>query len=285
MKALSFGEILWDVYPDERFIGGAPLNFAAHLARHGEEVHMLSAVGDDALGAETLAAVRALGVGTNQIAVVPDKPTGRCLVSLEKGTPVYDLAADTAYDHIPVAAVTEPMDLLYFGTLALRSDRNRQTLKTLLAENAFGEVLVDVNIRPPFYSAETLAFCMENATVLKVSAEELPVVLKLLGMEHDPEPAAVLAALARRYPKLKILLLTCGAEGAYGYDCAAGRVYFTPAHKVTEVSAVGAGDSFCAAFISRYLGGQNMADCLVCAAKVAAFVVSQPEAVPMYNAL
>ena len=61
MKVLSFGEILWDVYPDEKYLGGAPLNFAAHLAKHGEDVAMLSAVGKDELGEEAKELVEAHG--------------------------------------------------------------------------------------------------------------------------------------------------------------------------------------------------------------------------------
>ena len=51
-KLLAFGEILWDVYPDEKFLGGASLNFAAHFVKFGHEAEMLSALGADALGEE-----------------------------------------------------------------------------------------------------------------------------------------------------------------------------------------------------------------------------------------
>ena len=205
VKALSFGEILWDIYPDERFIGGAPLNFAAHLARHGGDISMLSAVGNDPWGAETLVAVRRLGIGGKYLAVSAGKQTGRCLVTLsEDGTPSYDLLQDVAYDYIRCDGLAESFDLLYFGTLALRSGYNLHTLERLLAENAFGEIFVDVNIRLPFCSAEVLSFCVENATVLKVSTEELPTVLELLGMALEDDPPALMSALAQRFPKLKL---------------------------------------------------------------------------------
>ena len=47
---LSFGEILWDVFEEEKHIGGAPLNFAAHFSKQGGKAYMLSAVGKDELG-------------------------------------------------------------------------------------------------------------------------------------------------------------------------------------------------------------------------------------------
>ena len=49
-SALCFGEILFDVFGDDRCIGGAPFNFAAHFAQLGGEAVMVSAVGDDELG-------------------------------------------------------------------------------------------------------------------------------------------------------------------------------------------------------------------------------------------
>ena len=47
---LSFGEVLWDLFPDSRVIGGAPFNFAAHRSKLGAEVSFVSAVGQDELG-------------------------------------------------------------------------------------------------------------------------------------------------------------------------------------------------------------------------------------------
>ena len=75
MKLISFGEVLWDIYPDGKCIGGAPFNFAAHAARLGEEAYLLSAVGKDALGEETLAAVRAAGARAAEKFGTPGKVT------------------------------------------------------------------------------------------------------------------------------------------------------------------------------------------------------------------
>ena len=284
MKALSFGEILWDVYPDERFIGGAPLNFAAHLARHGAEVCMLSAVGDDALGEETREAVRALGVGEQYISVAEGKPTGRCLVTLdEAGAPSYNLLHNVAYDYISLENVAEDFDLFYFGSLALRSEHNRRTVKNLLDTKTFGEVVVDVNVRPPFYSGETIRFCVENATILKISAEELPVVLDVLGIEQKGENADIGATIACSCDKLKLMLLTCGEKGAMAYDCVANQTFRCQGKKVTVASTVGAGDSFLAAFAYHYLRKKDIAACLDYATKLAAYVVTKPEAVPEYE--
>ena len=76
MKVLSFGEILWDVYPDKKFLGGAPLNFAAHLAKHGEDAYMVSALGADELGAEALRQLERWNVRADYVAQSAQKDTG-----------------------------------------------------------------------------------------------------------------------------------------------------------------------------------------------------------------
>ena len=101
MRVLVFGEVLWDVFPDQKAIGGAPLNFAAHLLKLGCNARIVSAVGDDELGQETLATIRQLGLDTSYVSVIP-RPTGVARVTLdEHGAPSYELVRDVAYDFIP----------------------------------------------------------------------------------------------------------------------------------------------------------------------------------------
>ena len=99
-KILVFGELLYDRFGEKAEIGGAPFNFAAHMASLGERVDFVSAVGDDELGGAALEELEKKKVGTAYTAVLP-KPTGFCRVTLLEGTPSYDLAQGVAYDYIP----------------------------------------------------------------------------------------------------------------------------------------------------------------------------------------
>ena len=282
MKVLAFGEILWDVFPDKKHLGGASLNFGAHLAKHGHEVYMLSALGQDDLGAEALKQVQRWNLRQEHIALLADHATGACIVTLdEKGLPSYDLKNDVAYDYIPGEADGD-FDVLYFGTLALRGNHNRAAVKKLLAEKQFAHIFVDVNIRAPYYSKETVAFAAESATILKISDEELGVVAQLLDMEKL-EPAAFAKALAAKYTNLQYVIITLGGDGAYALNCKEGTERTCPCEKVEVVSTVGAGDSFGAAFLHKLFAGENVEDCLRYAGKVAAYVVSQQPAVPDYS--
>lgn len=281
---LAFGEILWDVYPEEKFLGGASLNFAAHFAKFGHKADMLSALGNDALGEEARAKLVEWKLDHRFVPALGEKETGKCLVTLDENSiPSYNLLNDVAYDYISCDEVSRSFDVLYFGTLALRSDYNFASLKALLARQSFGEIFVDVNIRPPFYSEKTVRFAVQNATILKISQEELPTVAALLGSDERTDHVAFAASLARHYPNLKCIIITLGGDGAYALLCKRGESAFCPAEKVSVKSTVGAGDSFGAAFVSEYLSGKSLAACLKTASAVAGFVVSQTAAVPDYD--
>ena len=283
MKVLSFGEILWDVYPDKKFLGGAPLNFAAHLAKHGEDAYMVSALGADELGAEALRQLERWNVHTDYVAQSAQKETGKCLVTLdEQSIPSYDLLQDVAYDRIDGAGITGNFDVLYFGTLALRSEANFKTLKEILQKHQFKEIFVDINIRPPFFNAATVKFAVESASMLKISEEELSAVCAALGITNASYFMAA-KELAQRYDGLRCIIITRGSDGAYVLDCVQKAAYSGDCVEAEVASTVGAGDSFSAAFLSKYMGGCTVRSCLDHALQVAGFVVSQFDAVPDYD--
>lgn len=286
MKILSFGEVLWDVYTDKKFIGGAPLNFAAHLAIHGENVAMLTTVGNDELGSEAAQIIRNFGIDDSYVGVTDNLETGKCLVSLDENqVPSYNLLHNVAYDHIDTSIGTEKFDILYFGTLALRDNYNRKSLRKLIETNKFREIFVDVNIRPPFYDDEIINFAAKNATILKISKEELPIILGGLKLNDAKSVEESIIEISLKFANLKLIILTCGSEGAIVYDCGEEKKYSCAAGKEKPVSTVGAGDSFSAGFLHKFMCGKDIANCLAYATKLADFVVSRYEAVPEYDYL
>ncbi|MBQ7324697.1 MAG: hypothetical protein IJW98_03040 [Clostridia bacterium] len=282
---LVFGEIIWDVYPDKSCIGGAPLNFAAHFVREGGSAALLSAVGKDDLAAPALAFLTKNGVDTRFVSAV-DYPTGRCDVTLsEAGIPSYFVVSDVAYDHIPVdetlpdVAEREGYHVLYFGTLAQRGE-SRRALELLLQKGRFDHIYCDVNLRPGCYDAGSVANCLENATLLKISDEEEPLLRQVAGyLPADASLEDVPAALFAEYWQLEAVVLTRGDQGAtlYRRGCTPLSV---PAAPAKVVSTVGAGDSFSAAWLYHYLGEDDYLTCMEAAAKRAAYVIEHAEAVP-----
>ncbi len=283
MKILSFGEIIWDVYPDKKCIGGAPLNFAAHAAKEGADVFLLSAVGYDELGMDALEIIKKHGVDISLISVKPALPTGKCTVTLsQKGVPSYKIEENTAYDAImlPDASQVNGFDAFAFGSLALRGESNRQAVKALLEQDIAKEIFVDINLRAPFYSKENVLFCLENATILKISDEELQnVALTAFDESYGNEEA--IEKILNEFENIKLLILTCGADGSVAYDTENGDVFKCEPRKVEVVSTVGAGDSYGAAFLVSYLSEKDIPECLKRATDVSAEVVSRAEALPI----
>lgn len=277
---ISFGETVLDVYPAHRTLGGAPLNLAAHAALLGEEVLFLSSVGKDPYGEEALAGIRALGLPTGGIAVHPILPSGCCTVTLSpEGIPRYALAAHSAYDEIPLPdSLPASCRVLAFGTLALRYQKNRETLTRLLRLCQCREVYADLNIRVPYADREAIVFCLLNATTVKMSEEDMAYVSAVLSLPAGEENA--IATLASTYPGIRRILLTRGEAGSRCYDLAEGEVTDCPAVPTVAVSTVGAGDSYGAAFLVAKGRGADTALAMQIAARVSSFVVAHREAIP-----
>ncbi len=275
MKITVFGEILWDIFGDERKIGGAPFNLAAHASKLGADVDFISAVGEDENGREALAECRRLGLDPANVAVI-DKPTGYCMVTLKDGTPDYDLVMDTAYDNIPVPSETKDTDVFCFGTLAQRNGVSRRTLKKLLDLYRGKEIFLDVNIRQHYYTAEILDDSLKAATILKISREEAGV----FGIPGTPEE--ICGELLDRYPGIKLIIMTLDSDGAFIFPRGGSIIYSSkPCCRV--VSTVGAGDSFSAGFIICFMRGEPLDVCIEKAVKLSGFVCEHTGAIPEYD--
>lgn len=289
MKILSFGEIIWDVYPDKRCVGGAPLNFAAHVSLSGQESYLLSAVGDDELGIEAKNVLKRLGVRTDYIRTVTGVETGRCIVTLDnEGVPSYDILPDTAYDNIAPDSTlfTSRFNAIAFGTLALRTQNNKDILCALINSGCYGTVFCDLNLRAPFFDEDTVRWCLEVSDALKLSECELEYVENAIlhsGIEHESKNYSdTLRALSEKYKNLKTLILTCGEDGAYVYTD--GKLYYKEAEKVKVISTVGAGESFGAVYLVNHLYKKSPMECLILATERSARVVECVDAVPMTGA-
>ncbi len=280
MKLASFGEIIWDIYGEERKIGGAPLNICAHASLYGFDSYLISAVGNDELGTEALKTIEGFGINTAYITSHPALPTGRCIVSLsEKGIPRYDISKNVAYDKIEATSALCGFDVLCMGTLALRERYNLNSLSKIIAGGEFSEIYADLNIRPPHYSKESVCFCLGNATILKISDEELPTVLDLLSIGYSSIEAAA-HGISKLYPKIKLIIITLGEKGSFCLDTATDTAYYSEAVKTNVVSTVGAGDSFGAAFLASYFKDRDIERALKIASHISSYVVSSIEAIP-----
>lgn len=275
---VGIGELLWDMLPSGKAIGGAPANFAYHAGRLGEEGWVVSAVGDDALGHEILDVLDEKRL--HSLVSMVDKPTGTVQVSLDAaGVPTYTIVEDVAWDHIPFTPKMQDLasraDAVCFGSLVQRNGSRASMLKFLEAVPASALKIFDINLRQHFYTPEILRKSLEIADVLKINDEEIVTLSEMFGLGSDPREAC--RKLIRQY-SLRFVLLTKGAQGSEVIS--PDEVIPQGVGKVDVVDTVGAGDAFTAAFTVAYLRGDSLADAQKLAGEVTAYVCSHKGAMP-----
>ena len=275
---VGIGEILWDMLPSGKALGGAPANFAYHAGRLGEEGWAVSAVGDDALGREILDLVKSKGL-RNLIAVT-DKPTGTVQVELDdRGVPAYNIMEDVAWDNIPFTPEMEELakraDAVCFGSLVQRMNSRPSVMRFIRAMRPDALKVFDINLRQHYYSCEVLEESLMLADILKINDEEIRIVAGMLGLSDDAVTAC--RELIGNFG-LRLVILTKGPEGSEVIT--ADKVIPQGVDDVEIVDTVGAGDSFTAAFTVAYLRGDSLAEAQRLASATASYVCSRKGAMP-----
>ena len=278
---LGLGEVLWDLLPGGKQLGGAPANFAYHACALGGRGVVASCVGDDDLGREILAKLDALQVDRSAVATDGEHPTGTVSIDVDdQGRPNYTIHEGVAWDFIPAGAdllaTAARADAMYFGSVAQRAPVSRRTIRRCLAA-ARGDCLriYDINLRQSYYSREIVDRTLALSDVLKLNEEELVVVAEMLSISGSQDD--VQAELLRRY-SLRLVVLTRGEGGSVIRS--ADRTSVCPGQKVRVVDTVGAGDAFTAAVAVGLLGGEDLDTVHRHAARVAAFVCTRAGATP-----
>ena len=275
---VGIGEILWDLLPSGKALGGAPANFAYHATRLGEEGWAVSAIGPDALGREIMDIVEEKRL--KSLISITDKPTGTVQVELDaKGVPTYTIMEDVAWDNIPftpeMEALARRADAVCFGSLVQRMASRESVLRFLRTTRPETLKVFDINLRQHYYSREVLEESLKLADILKINDEEIRIVADMFDLGSDD--VAACRALIDRYA-LRLVILTKGADGSEVIT--ADEVIPQPAGETQVVDTVGAGDSFTAAFVVAYLHGKSLSDAQRQASDTAAYVCSRKGAMP-----
>lgn len=278
---VSLGEVLWDLLPSGPQLGGAPANFACHIAALGARTSLVSCVGCDTLGDQVLQRLATRGLDLAHVTRDPDRPTGTVAVELGAGgQPRFEIIENVAWDALAVtdAALCQvaKADAVCFGTLAQRSPASRAVIQRMVAATSPDALRVcDINLRAPFHSPEVIVRSLELANVLKLNETELPALAAQFALAGPAERQ--LEALADRF-NLAVVVLTLGAEGCRLLRD--GKWSAEPGRKVAVKDAVGAGDAFTAALVMGLLRGWPTPQLLAAATDIAAFVCTQSGAMP-----
>jgi pfkB domain protein len=276
---VGLGEILWDIFPERKVLGGAPANFAYHVSQFGFNGYAVSAIGNDLLGKEILKSLEEKEL--NYLIEQTDFPTGIVKVQLDgRGIPTYEITENVAWDNIPFTTRLENLakntTTVCFGSLAQRNEVSRATIHKFLDLMPADSLKVfDINLRLKYFSKDIITTSLNKASALKINDEEIVKIAEIFELQGSDEELC--QQLLDKY-KLKFLILTKGTRGSYVLTPYEKSFLATP--KVTIADTVGAGDSFTAAFVASYLNGRSIAQSHQLAVEVSAYVCQQHGAMP-----
>lgn len=279
-KIVAFGEIVWDMLPSGKQIGGAPLNFAFFAKTPQTQSFIISAIGKDPLGKETMEILSDAGVDLGYVQK-NDLPTSRVLIQIdEQGCPEYEIVEGVAWDAVECTPadveLVKDASVFCWGSLSQRNEVSRNTLMTLLESLPEDCLKVfDINIRQNYYSREIIEKSLLHSDVLKLNEDELPLVAEMLDIRGTE--TEIINAMLERY-SLRYLIYTHGADFSQVH-ASDGQISRIPTPKVEVKDTVGAGDSFTAAFVASILRGGSLAQSHAEAVEVSALVCTKSGAI------
>jgi fructokinase len=279
---VGLGELLWDLLPSGKQLGGAPANFAYITNLLGDRGIPASRIGCDSLGDEALQKLTQLGLSADFVQRDHSHPTGTVNVKIDDaGQPRFEILQPVAWDFLEWSQGWQQLageaDAVCFGSLAQRSICSQSTIRSFL--NAIRPKAIrifDVNLRQKFYSREVLAESMSLATIAKLNHEELPKIMGIFELEHRSEKDS-----ARRLLSMHNLKLVCITRGDSGSLLISAEECSEHAGiKIKVADAIGAGDAFTAAMVHGYLRSTTLDQINEMANRVGAWVASQSGATP-----
>ena len=284
VKITCFGEVLWDVFPTKKMIGGAPLNVANRLQSLGNQVSMVTAIGNDDDGKQILDFIKQTGMESHAVQIHENYQTGSVKVMLnDKGSATYDIEYPRAWDKIELTAINANLvknaDAFVFGSLVARDSTSKNTLYNLIELATFN--IFDLNLRPPYYSKEVLIHLMNKADFIKFNDDELYEVSKMLGSKYLSLEQNL--NFIAETTNTKQICVTKGSHGAVllYHD----KLYYNSGYLIDVVDTVGAGDSFLGSLIHKLLNKAQPQQAIDFACAVGAMVAQREGANPVLSTL
>jgi fructokinase len=279
---IGLGEVLWDLLPSGKVLGGAPANFAYMASVLGDQGIVASRVGNDDLGREASRVMQELGLSTAYLQHDERHETGTATVSIDNaGQPNFAIKNSVAWDFLDWSPQWEELsstaDVVCFGSLAQRSEKSADTIERFLKNTAKNTLRIcDVNLRESFYSQGVLRRCFQYADIVKLNDQELlqvSYIFKLGIGTHE-----MLARRLLHLCDLRLVCITCGSRGSLLVTD--GQIVEHKGFRVTVADAVGAGDAFTACLAHHYLRGHSLQEISESANRFASWVATQRGATP-----
>jgi fructokinase len=280
---VGLGELIWDMFPEGRRLGGAPSNFAYVSRLLGNDAAVASRVGRDALGREAFEKLERAGLATEYLQRDDAHPTGTVGVRIgANGEPRFNVNENSAWDYLEWTPgweqLAERTDAVCFGTLGQRRPEARGTIKSFLGATRDDALrLFDVNLRHSFFTPDMLTRSLRLSTVVKLNAEELSAAGSMLDLNSSGELQTARALL--ELFDLRLVAVTRGAAGSLLVSRDESDEH--PGFRAEQVAdTIGCGDAFAAALAHCLRRGAPLSLCNEIANRVGSWLATHPGATP-----
>lgn len=263
-KIVAFGEVVWDILPNGKVLGGTPSNMVFRCNLFGEEGHLLSRVGDDEHGREAIQRLEKLGISTANVQTDTEFPTGTVNITFdEKNEPVFNVTPDVAFDHIEFSAealkLARQADCLFFGLLPQRFGISKNTLRELINESPNSLKFFDLKLFQHFFNSAVVESLLRASQMVRIKEKEIDFLVQRLGLENgDMEFFG--RQLAEKY-QIDLVLVTRGPQGVFSFHKNEGS-FSDAGYRIEMKDNIGSGMAFSAGFLHYYLHGSSLQDAL-----------------------
>jgi len=263
-KIVAFGEVVWDILPNGKTLGGTPSNMVFRCNSFSEQGFLLSRVGDDELGTEAIEKLKDLGISDDNVQMDTEFPTGTVHITFEDNyDPRYVVTPDVAFDHIEFSAealkLVREADCLFYGLLPQRFGISKNTLRELIKESPDSLHFFDLKLFEHFFNVAVVENLLGSSNIIRIKEKEIPFLCRELGL--NAENLNVFSeGLSQKY-KIDLILITRGQNGVFAFHKKKG-AFYDPGYSIDIVDNIGSGMAFCAGFLHYFLNGKPIQQAL-----------------------
>lgn len=263
-KIVAFGEVVWDILPHDKVLGGTPSNMVFRCNSFGEKGHLLSRVGDDELGNEALARLQELGISIANVQVDSEFPTGTVNITFDnKNEPVFNVTPDVAFDHIEFSTealkLVRNADCLFFGLLPQRFGISKNTIRELIKESPSSLKFFDLKLFQHFFNVSVVENLLFSSHLVRIKEKEIGFLTEKLGLQNGGLEKFG-EQLVNKY-NIDLVLITRGAKGVFAFHKKQG-AFFDSGYLIEMEDNIGSGMAFSAGFLHFFLQKSSLQEAL-----------------------
>jgi fructokinase len=263
-KIVAFGEVVWDILPNGKILGGTPSNMVFRCNSFREQGFLLSRIGDDELGNQALEKLKELGISDDNVQMDTEFPTGTVHITFDNNyDPRYIVTPDVAFDHIEFSAealkLVREADCLFYGLLPQRFGISKNTLRELIKESPDSLHFFDLKLFEHFFNVAVVENLLASSNIVRIKEKEIPFLCAELGLNAE-NLNVFSAGLSQKY-KIDLILITRGQNGVFAFHQKKG-AFSDPGYTIEIKDNIGSGMAFCAGFLHYYLNGKTIQQAL-----------------------